>query len=161
MLAITSVYDLRMVYTIGSILLGQRDFGTLFCRALTSVFEEQLVLSSEAAEFTKKAVEFAHKDNMLSDQEYQDLTNRSTLINTEDTDWVSDTRRRIQTLELSTCRIEQHAQVLHQSLKSLRETLSGTEEAGGRLQRCQQIVSLICMTLFAISSSAFRVLQEC
>ncbi|TMW60871.1 hypothetical protein Poli38472_000913 [Pythium oligandrum] len=157
---VTSVYDMQPLYTFGVTHLDADQFKTLVVCASDHIIQEKLVLDDNAAVFFKMALKHLLSKEVITRIEYEQYKIRNVKVNMEGAEWVIEIKQSIQKLQWQVETIEDHVNVLQRSLSNLRNALIQKEVAEAQRRRCEHMVSLISMALFAIGGPVFQALQD-
>ncbi|RLN90463.1 hypothetical protein BBJ28_00017932 [Nothophytophthora sp. Chile5] len=156
--SISSVYDLRNVFTFGSAYLQPADFKRVLVEAFGIIMTEKLVLDDDASDFFDLVLDECEKRKLLDSIEIRRWSRQNVRVNMENAEWVKEIKQSISKLSEQVDRVDQQLNALQRNVSDLRSALVAKEEAENRRKACKRIVGMLCMGLSMIAGP---VVEQC
>ncbi|RLN87219.1 hypothetical protein BBJ28_00012534, partial [Nothophytophthora sp. Chile5] len=134
--SISSVYDLRNVFTFGSAYLQPVDFKRVLVEAFGVIMTEKLVLDDDASDFFDLVLDECEKRKLLDSVEIRRWSRQNVRVNMENAEWVKEIKQSISKLSEQVDRVDQQLNALQRNVSDLRSALVAKEEAENRRKAC-------------------------
>ncbi|GMF12202.1 unnamed protein product [Phytophthora lilii] len=143
----TSVYDLRLILSLGFLALSPAEMHVALLDAFEEVIREKLVFDDSAAVFFKLGLQECMHQGYISEAEQVEWDLKATKVNIENSDWVRDIKRSLYEVECKVRTAERNIELLHIQFSALRDALIEKENHEAKRRTRQRLVSLISSAL--------------
>jgi hypothetical protein len=153
---ITSVYDLRTVFTFGNAHLQSADLKSLLVQAFDQILTEKLVLDDEASLFFDLVLNECKERELLTQIEFIRWSRENVRVNMENAPWVKAIKESIRSLTEQVEYVDRQLESVKRNVGELKRALVAKDEAETRRKNCKLIVSLLSMGLCLVAGPVFE-----
>ncbi|KAF0695221.1 Aste57867_13951 [Aphanomyces stellatus] len=153
---ITSVYDLRTVFSFGNANLSAVQLKQVLLNAFQLITKEKLLLDDDASLYFDFVLEECQKRDLLTAVEARRWVRENMRLNMENAAWVKEIKQSIQKLTAQVEVVDQQLVTVKNNIEDLKNALIAQEEAQVRREKCKRIVSLVSMGLCMVGGPIFE-----
>jgi len=143
----TSVYDLRLVLSLGFKAFSPSEMHAVLIEAFQEVIREKLVLDDHAAVFFKVGLQECRRQELISEAELIEWDLKTTKVNVENSEWVREIKHTLQEVECRATTAERNIGLLHAHINALRDALVQNQEYETKRRTRDRLLSLVSSAL--------------
>ncbi|OWZ17772.1 hypothetical protein PHMEG_0008239 [Phytophthora megakarya] len=143
----TSVDDLRIIFSLGFEALNAVDMHDVLTRAFGEVISEKLVFDDRVAVLFKMGLQECKRQGYISEMEQLEWDLKATKVNVENSDWVREIKRSLQVVECRVTTAENNIDMLQTQFSRLKDALIQREENLNKQRTRRRCISLLSSTL--------------
>ncbi|RLN31280.1 hypothetical protein BBJ28_00013219 [Nothophytophthora sp. Chile5] len=153
---LTSVYDLRLLFSLGFQALTPEEMHALLTDAFGEAIREKLTFDDRAAVFFKMGLQECRRRGYISEAEHMEWDLKATKVNVENSEWVRDIKRSLQEIEHRVSAAEHNLEALHSHFDALRTALIQKEQAAIAKEKRDRLISLVSTAMIMCGGPLFE-----